>query len=183
MAESTRADARRNRERVLIAARESFAESGFAVPLDEIAIRAGVGAGTVYRHFSTKEALFRAVVESRVNDLIIRARELADAPDAGAAFFEFLHDVGTQALAKRDVADAIELPGPMLEELHGAFAVLLVRAQHAGAVRSDIDLPDLIALLKGLLAAVAAAGSAAAGERVAAVLIDGLRASPPGSTG
>ena len=65
-----RADARRNRERVLRAARDAFAESGYGVPLDEIAARAGVGPGTVYRHFPAKEALFQAVVTARIEDLI-----------------------------------------------------------------------------------------------------------------
>src|SRR5580700_6658522 len=64
-----RADAARNRENVLRAARDAFAESGYGVPLDEIAARAGVGPGTVYRHFPTKEALFEAVVTARVQDL------------------------------------------------------------------------------------------------------------------
>src|SRR5207247_2339027 len=65
-----RADARRNRDKVLHAAREAFAESGYGVPLDEIAGRAGVGPGTVYRHFPAKEALFQAVITARVEDLI-----------------------------------------------------------------------------------------------------------------
>src|SRR6516164_7526107 len=65
-----RADAARNREKVLRAARDAFAESGYGVPLDEIAARAQVGPGTVYRHFPTKEALFEAVVTARLQDLV-----------------------------------------------------------------------------------------------------------------
>src|ERR1700750_2496644 len=76
-----RADAARNREKVLRAAREAFAESGYGVPLDEIAARAGGGAGTVYRHFPAKEALFEAVVTARVEDLIADARGRAGAAD------------------------------------------------------------------------------------------------------
>lgn len=75
VARPLRADAARNRENVLRAARDAFAESGYGVPLDEIATRAGVGPGTVYRHFPTKEALFEAVVTARVVDLIADARE------------------------------------------------------------------------------------------------------------
>src|SRR3954449_5612758 len=75
-----RADARRNRERVLTAAREAFAESGYGVPLDAIAARGGVGPGTVYRHFPTKEALFEAVTVARVRELVALARSGADAP-------------------------------------------------------------------------------------------------------
>ena len=78
-----RADAARNREKVLRAAREAFAESGYGVPLDEIASRAGVGPGTVYRHFPSKEALFEAVVTARITDLVSDARARADADDPG----------------------------------------------------------------------------------------------------
>src|SRR3984885_5201771 len=85
-----RAGAARNREKVLRAARDAFAESGYGVPLDEIAARAGVGPGTVYRHFPTKEALFEAVVTVRVQDLAANARAGADAADPGQAFFGFL---------------------------------------------------------------------------------------------
>ena len=85
-----RADAARNREKVLRAAREAFAESGYGVPLDEIAARAGVGPGTVYRHFPAKEALFEAVVTARITDLVNEARVRADAADPGEAFFGFL---------------------------------------------------------------------------------------------
>ena len=69
-----RADARQNREKILRAAREAFAESGYDVPLDEIAVRAGVGPGTVYRHFPAKDALFQAVVAARIEDLLDDAR-------------------------------------------------------------------------------------------------------------
>lgn len=92
-----RADARRNRQRILDAARAAFAEAGRAVPLDEIAARAGVGPGTVYRHFPTKEALFQAVVAERVGDLVAEAQRLAGANDPGAAFFAFLSRLGAEA--------------------------------------------------------------------------------------
>src|SRR5215831_4010426 len=78
-----RADAARNREKVLNAAREAFAESGYSVPLDEIAARAGVGPGTVYRHFPAKEALFQAVVTARIEDLTDDAQARADDADPG----------------------------------------------------------------------------------------------------
>src|SRR3984885_11076494 len=81
-----RADARRNRERVLEAARAAFGAEGSDVSLDEIARRAGVGAGTVYRHFATKEALFEAVVFDRIAELVEEARTLSKDPDPGRAF-------------------------------------------------------------------------------------------------
>src|SRR5919112_2327333 len=85
-----RADAARNRARVLAVAYQTFAREGLSVPIDEIARRAGVGAGTVYRHFPTKEALFRAIVASRLQRLIDYGTPLLDADDPGAAFFAFL---------------------------------------------------------------------------------------------
>src|ERR1035441_8815003 len=88
-----RADARRNRLKVLEAARAAFAAEGIAVPLDDIARRAGVGAGTVYRHFPTKEALFEAVVADQLQLLVGDAREALRADDAGEAFFGFLATV------------------------------------------------------------------------------------------
>src|SRR5580693_8328714 len=102
VARPLRADAARNREKVLRAARDAFAESGYGVPLDEIAVRAGVGPGTVYRHFPTKEALFEAVVAARLQDLVADARGRADSGDPGSAFFGFLGRVAAESAAKRD---------------------------------------------------------------------------------
>src|SRR5258707_13088647 len=112
-----RADARRNREKVLHAAREAFAASGLGVPLDEIAARAGVGPGTVYRHFPAKEALFEAVVTARITDLGTDARARADASDPGEAFFGFLARIAGEGAAKRDLPDAISIPGHLGEGL------------------------------------------------------------------
>jgi len=180
-----RADARRNRDKVLRAAREAFAASGYGVPLDEIAARAGVGPGTVYRHFPAKEALFQAVATARVEDLIAGARAGAD--DPGGAFFGFLARIGEEAAAKRDLPDAIAVAGSLQDRLQAAVDVLLRRAQEAGAVRADIRTPDLIVLLKGLLASVqdAQAGAAdpALRDRVLAVLTDGLRRPPERAAG
>src|SRR5712691_4544222 len=92
-----RADARRNRERVLDAARAAFAAQGLSVPLDEIARHAGVGPGTLYRHFPTKEALIEAVVHDRLQGLAADGAALLDAPDPGAAFFAFLGRLAAEA--------------------------------------------------------------------------------------
>src|ERR1700761_9375239 len=94
-----RADAQRNRDKVLRAARDAFATSGFGVPVDEIATRAGVGPGTVYRHFPTKEALFEAVVSARIADLIADAQGRAGSADPGAAFYGFLEKIASEASA------------------------------------------------------------------------------------
>jgi AcrR family transcriptional regulator len=174
-----RADAQRNREKVLRAAREAFAASGYGVPLDEIAALAGVGPGTVYRHFPSKEELFEAVVTTRVRDLIADAQALADNPDPGEAFFGFLSRFRQEAMAKRDLPDAIAIPGSLQGDLHAALDLLLRRAQQAGAVRPDITTPDLIALLKGLLSAIHDSPQGPADQdrvaRLLGVVTEGLR--------
>ena len=175
-----RADARRNRDKVLAAARAAFAEHGFAVPLDDIASAAGVGPGTVYRHFPTKEALFEAVSLARVQDLVADARERTAAPDPGAAFDGFLARVAEEAGAKRDLPDALAGVGAsgMAEavgELHEALGVLLARAQAAGVVRPELTVADLVALFKGMLATVRDDPDPGLRERVFAVVRDGLR--------
>ena len=177
-----RADARRNRERVLEAAQELFAASGSAVPLDDIAARAGVGPGTVYRHFPTKEALFEAVTAARVRDLVGFAAALATADDPAAAFDEFLDRLTEEAAVKRNLPEAFTASGtdglaPVLDELHAALGVLLRRAQEAGAVRAGIGVPDLLVLLKALLQAAGESPDPTALDRIAAVVRDGLR--PP----
>ena len=171
-----RADARRNREKVLQAAREAFAGSGFGVPLDEIAALAGVGPGTVYRHFPTKEALFEAVIRARLEDLIADARSRADAADRGEAFFGFVARLREEFAAKRDLPDAIAVPGPLQEALLAALSVLLRRAQDAGAVRGDVTTAELIVLFKASAAAFREpSATPAMREQVFTVITDGLR--------
>jgi AcrR family transcriptional regulator len=180
---SPRADARRNREKVLRAAREAFATRGYGVPLDEIAALAGVGPGTVYRHFPSKESLFEAVIAARIQDLIDDATRRAADPDPGAAFFGFLGRMGEEAAAKRDLPEAISVDGTGQEEFRAVFGVLLTRAQQAGAVRADITLPDLVVLLKGMMRSLQEVPpgevGAAQRDRLVAVLKDGLRAGHP----
>ena len=174
-----RADARRNRERVLAAARSAFAEQGYAVPLDEIAAAAGVGPGTVYRHFPTKEALFDAVSVANIEELAADARARAEAADPGSAFAGFLHRIAEQALAKRDLPDAFAGAGAdavaaAVADMHDALGVLLAKAQEAGGVRRDVTVTDLIALLKGLLHAVRSDPDPDVRHRLLAVVGDGL---------
>jgi AcrR family transcriptional regulator len=176
-----RADAARNREKVLRAAREAFAESGYGVPLDEIAARAGVGPGSVYRHFPAKEALFEAVVTERIEDLVSDARTRASADNPGGAFFGYLARIAAESAAKRDLPDAISIAGSLRDDLNAALDVLLRRAQQAGAVRTDVRTPDLIVLLKGMFASLAGTTDPALRELVFAVLADGLR--PPREPG
>ncbi len=182
-----RADARRNRARVLEAAREVFAAEGLAVPLDEIARRAGVGAGTVYRHFPTKEALFEAVVTDRIKALTEVGRGslagIAAGGDPGEAFFDYLAVVVAGAASKMDLADAlvgaeVDLQRATLEaagELRDALGELLARAQSADAVRADVDVADLHALVAAAVAAERARAADARPGRLTRIICDGLR--------
>ncbi|MEV4241560.1 helix-turn-helix domain-containing protein [Nocardia sp. NPDC049737] len=175
-----RADARRNRDRVLAAAQEAFAAEGISVPLDEIARRAGVGAGTVYRHFPTKEALFEVAIVDRVERMIAYARELATAPDPGKAFFDFLDRMVAEGTVKRDLAEAVGADAPEYRKpahaLNAAIAELLTRAQQSGAVRRDIDIDDLMRVVKGtFLAANTTNTTAEQRRRTFAIVFDGLR--------
>ena len=179
-----RADAARNRARVLEVAYDTFAAEGLSVPIDEIARRAGVGAGTVYRHFPTKEELFRAVVEDRIRRVIDEGRALLAAGDPGEALFTFLRAMVLRwGATDRGLAEAlsgfgIDIKTAMPEaedDLLGLFSDLLRAAQTAGTVRADVDVPDVKALLVGCNAMQASNPDAA--ERLTEVVLDGLRAS------
>jgi len=178
-----RADARRNRARLLEVAHEVFAAEGLSVPIDEIARRAGVGPGTIYRHFATKEGLFQAVMRSRVSALAATARSLRDADDAGAAFFDFFTAMIREATGNRALAECVATEGLEFEmgddsgphELERALDELLRRAQRSGAVRADVGPRDIKALLIGCMA-TEAFGVGDSSPGMVAVVRDGLRA-------
>lgn len=180
-----RADARRNRDRLLLVARQAFAAEGLAVSLDEIARRAGVGPGTLYRHFPTKEALFEAVVHERLRSLVDEARLLANADDPAAALFTILRRVVADAAAKADLVEALASAGVEVRttvaatsaEFRAEIGSLLARAQHSGKVRDDIGTAELMAVLSGVLVALCHPASKGADpQRALAIMIDGLRA-------
>ncbi|MGW0478050.1 TetR/AcrR family transcriptional regulator [Nonomuraea sp. NPDC003214] len=185
-----RADASQNRARILQAADAVFAAKGPSAPTEEIAKRAGVAIGTVFRHFPTKEALVEAVFVDRLRGLAARAGELATADDPGAAFFAFFAEWAELSAAKHTFADALANDGVdvaaaarqgdyprVREELLKAVGTLLVRAQEAGAVRRDIAVPELNALLIGAArAAEHTRHDPAVHARTLAVVLDGLRA-------
>jgi AcrR family transcriptional regulator len=179
-----RIDAERNRQRVLEVAQAVFAAEGLAVPIDEIARRAGLGVGTLYRHFPTKEALFEAIVVGRLESLIAYGRERADAPDAGAAFFAYLGRMVEEGAAKRDFTEALArtgvdltlVMGALKKELGQVMGTLLKRAQAAGAVRKDVGVPEIVALMTGAFASIDRLGAGPrARERLLAIVSDGLR--------
>ena len=155
-----RADSRRNRARVLEVAAEVFATDGLSVPVQEIARRAGVGTGTVSRHFPTKQELFAAILLRRMEQLTGQADALAEGEDPGTAFFAFFATLVHAGAANRGLAEALAGAGYDLEtaaaragyDLPGRLRDLLARAQQAGAVRTDVDYADVKALLAGCLA-------------------------------
>jgi AcrR family transcriptional regulator len=179
-----RADAQRNRERVLEAAQELFAAEGLAVPLDDIARRAGVGPGTVYRHFPTKEALFEAVVSERIQRMVEAAREHAAADDPGRAFFAYFQQVIERAALNKDICDALESTGQQLKatclesDFNEALGTLLERAQQAGAVRPDVTTAELRSLIVGCLSMYRRALAQQRPANELAVVHDGLRPEP-----
>jgi AcrR family transcriptional regulator len=182
-----RADAERNRLRVLEVAQEVFSTEGLAVPIDEIARRAGLGVGTLYRHFPTKEALFAAIVVSRMDDVIADARAQLEASDPGEAFFAFLVRLVEGWRQKKDFIDALTSAGVDLEDLarakqdlHRELGLLLARAQKTGAVRDDVSIQEIMALIAGAMGTLDRHGITAKGrERMLAIIFDGLRVQPP----
>jgi AcrR family transcriptional regulator len=163
-----------------------FAAEGLGVPIDEIARRAGVGPGTLYRHFPTKEALFMAVAVSRVEQVIAEAGRLARVGDPAMALFEFLSSLSERFQATKDLVDALAAGGQSLHDSHPdlargldeAVGVLLARAQAVGAVRTDVGVAEVMSLLIGINSAASQLGpDPEAQRRLLAIVCDGLR--PP----
>ncbi|MER7208164.1 MULTISPECIES: TetR/AcrR family transcriptional regulator [Streptosporangium] len=149
-----RTDAQRNLARVLSAAEEVLTRDGLSAPMRAIAARAGVGVGTIYRQFPTKEALYQAIVVDRQRRLAEEARALAEAAEPGAAFFAFFARVVEDATPKKIFADALTEAGIDVKaatagahDIRGAVETLLVRAQQAGEVRREVEMPEILALL------------------------------------
>jgi AcrR family transcriptional regulator len=164
-----RADARANRDRILAAAEELFAEEGSDASTEAVARRAGVGVGTVFRHFPTKQELIEATVVRHFEMLIVQARGLAGRDDAGGALRELtetmVNGTETKLLLLGLLGDAVtEDVLRASRELRAAVRVLLRRAQEAGAVREDVSVDDLYLLVRGL-ALAGAHGPAKPGTR------------------
>jgi AcrR family transcriptional regulator len=177
-----RADARRNRARVLEVAAEVFAHEGLTVPVHEIARRAGVGTGTVSRHFPTKESLFAAILLDKMAALTAEADELAAAGQPGEAFFRFFGALVHAGASHRGLAEALAGSGYDLDEagaeagydVRGRLRDLLARAQESGEVRADVVYTDLKALMVGCQSHPVA--DRASLDRIITVVCTGLRA-------
>ncbi|MEV4295218.1 TetR/AcrR family transcriptional regulator [Microbispora rosea] len=180
-----RADARRNRERVLRTAQRLFATEGLGVSLDEITRRAGVGPGTVHRHFPTKEALYLAVAIDQIRRLVAEGEALAATGDPTALFtlLSAMMASGAENVAVKSALVAAEFDlrtaaPDVAADLTRHVAGLLDRAQAAGAVRPDLTVGEVMALVAGAFAAIRHAGAETSRERsahIALLILDGLR--------
>ncbi|WP_084478844.1 TetR/AcrR family transcriptional regulator [Nocardia jejuensis] len=183
-APNARVDARRNRALVLAAAQRAFAEAGLSVSLAEIARRAGVGAGTVHRHFPSKTHLLEAVMQQRIDRLTALAVGFRDAPDAGAAFFAFCAEVVTSTPGNQALCDMVESDGWPKELLrdagvrfHAALGHLLAAAQRQRSVRPDLTVADVLALFTGCIA-IQRLDPGPTLARPAAMVLQAMRAHP-----
>lgn len=183
-----RADARRNREQVLRTAQQLFAMEGLGVSLDEIARRAGVGPGTVHRHFPTKEALYLAVATEMLQQLVAEAEALAAAGDPAALFtlLSRMMATGAENVAVKSALAAAEFdlrtaaPG-VAADLTRQVADLLDRAHAAAVVRPDLTVDEVMALVAGAFAAIRHANAETSRGRsahLAQLILDGLRPQP-----
>lgn len=179
-----RADAARNRQRILAAAEEVFAREGITAPVEVVAATAGVGVGTVYRHFPTKEALFEAIVATRLDDLLAAAEGL-DGADGTEALFAFLDRMADEAAAKHDLVDAMLAAGidvksacaDRFELLEARVDRLRERAVAEGGMRPDVTTPEVIGLVIGVCQSAERAGmEPECCHRMVRVVCDGLRA-------
>jgi AcrR family transcriptional regulator len=180
-----RRDAQRNRERILEATRAAFAERGLEIGVDEIARRAGVGMGTLYRHFPTKDALIDAIVDARFAELTAAAAQALEAPDAWGGFAAFLEAAVALQGDDRGFKDALAARGPdaprvkvARRRLHTAIERLVTRARDEGGLREDVTTEDVLVLLWATARVVERTEDIAPGQvrRFVAMHLDGLRA-------
>jgi len=175
-----RADSIANRARILDAAMAAFDEAGVGVSLDEIARRAGVGAGTVHRHFPTKDALIDATIAQGVEELAGQAKRLTRAADPVEAFCSFFETMITRGAASHALADRLggagRGSGPAVTgavaDLRRSVATLLRRAQRAGGIRRDIDASGLDAMMAAAHAIHVHPGG---GEHLVRLVCDSMR--------
>jgi AcrR family transcriptional regulator len=181
-----RADARRNYEKLLAAAGEAFAENGTAASLEDIARRADVGIGTLYRHFATRQDLLEAVYIDEVEEMSRAAADLTDL-EPWDALVTWLHQFVRYAATKRALADEMmatidqdaEVFVACRTAITEAGSMLLRRAQEAGVVRPDTNFTDIGRMVAGI-AGIRTADSGQI-ERILDVALDGLRYRAPGA--
>jgi AcrR family transcriptional regulator len=186
-----RRDAQRNRERLVASARGVFAECGVDASLEEIARRAGVGIGTLYRHFPTRQALVEALYEERIGELLAIATDARSSPDAWTAFSTFLERTVELHACDQLLKDVLaqyaaggEGPAGAKEELRRAVDELLARAHAEGSLRPDFTVVDLRLLFRSLRPLIEPTPGNApdAWRRHLGFVLDGLRAEAAAGT-
>jgi AcrR family transcriptional regulator len=183
IARPKRADARRNYEKVLTAAREAFAEGGESTALEEIARRAGVGIGTLYRHFPNRQALLEALYVNEVEEVCRSAAEL-DGGDPWEAFSAWVERVmgylATKQALAGELLNFLDRDAALFQvcrtSLYDAGGPLLARAQEAGVIRADVDFPEVMQMLMGITKIPASDPSQI--EHIFRIALDGLRYQP-----
>jgi AcrR family transcriptional regulator len=179
-----RADARRSRAKLLEAATAAFAENGAEAPLEDIARRAGVGIGTLYRHFPTRVDLQGAVYQSQVETVCAAADEYMVSASPDQALAGWLAAMAAYMITKRGLSrvliDSLGKDSPLITScwsaMHGAAEQLMTRAQEAGTLRADIKPIDLLRLVHGVVIATEQAPGET--DRLLGLMLDGLRARP-----
>ncbi|MCC8940164.1 TetR/AcrR family transcriptional regulator [Bradyrhizobium sp. Arg68] len=185
-----RADAVRNRERVLEAAKAVFSAGGSEASLEAVARQAGVGIGTLYRHFPTREALFEAVYRREVEQLGDLAEQLQCAPEPVEALRRWMRANVEFVATKKGMISALALVAHGSTELYAysfdrltkAIGTLLARAVAAGEIRGDISAEDVLRALIGMCYMHDQPGWQATALRLLDVFVDGLRVRPAGKT-
>jgi len=179
-----RADARRNRDKVLVAARAQFAERGLDASIEAIARDAGVGVGTIYRHFPTKEDLLQALADARFEGLAAAARAALEVEDPWEGFAGFLTHSARVMATDRALSEAMDqLPGLCSSaaarvDMLGHVGAVIARAQKSGHLRKDIIAGDVPALMCGLGSAIHSdvERPTMSWERYLEIILTGLRA-------
>ncbi|MEV0080249.1 helix-turn-helix domain-containing protein [Nocardia neocaledoniensis] len=183
-----RADARRNYERIVDCARDAFAEHGVEAPLDDIARRAGVGPGTLYRHFPNRTALMEAVYRTNIEALAARAAELRETRTPPDAFSEWFGELVSYVLYRHGLATTLKAAIDRTSEVFSTCSTLLAESaesvltpvQEAGLIRTDVGPRDLLRLGHGIGAGCQAAPESA--PLLIEVTLAGLRTpAPPAS--
>jgi AcrR family transcriptional regulator len=182
-----RADAQRNRRRVLDAAEAVFSQAGTSATIEDVAREAGLGVGTVCRHFPTKQALLDEVLDEGYRGLIVALDAALDAEEPAAAFDWYVHQLAghqakRRALAEQMASELVMTIDPDLQrDVRAKTAALLERAQAAGAIRTDISPADTSMLFAGIAQITAiVGGDKNLRDRYVAVILDGLRPAAAG---
>ncbi len=180
-AQPMRADAQRSRAKLLAAATTAFMEKGANAPLEDIARKAGVGIGTLYRHFPTRLDLQEAVFRGQVQIVCQQGDELVDWPSPGEAFANWTRALANYMVTKRGLASALVAADGTKAEVISNCSLqikttaerLLVRAQKAGEIRPDLDPAEVLMLLHGVIVATERTPEQA--DRLMSLLLDGMR--------